>query len=61
VDVLTSSYVPYSGLTSYVEGKRTFFTTLTDMSGIDTTLFNGVTMSYSVNNGSWTLVSVIII
>jgi hypothetical protein len=44
-------------LTSYVEGKRTFFTTLTDLSGIDTTSANGVTMSYSINNGSWTSVS----
>jgi len=48
-DAPTSSHVPYSGLTSYVEGKRTFFTTLTDLSGIDTTSSNGVTMSYSVN------------
>jgi hypothetical protein len=56
-DAPTSSHVPYSGLTSYVEGERTFFTTLTDLSGIDTTSTNGVTMSYSVNNGSWTSVS----
>ena len=56
-DAPTSSHVPYSGLTSYVEGERTFFTTLTDLSGVDTTSTNGVTMSYSVNNGSWTSVS----
>ena len=56
-DAPTSSHVPYSGLTSYVEGERTFFTKLTDLSGIDTTSTNGVKMVYSVNNGTWTTVS----
>ena len=39
-DAPTSSHVAYSGLTSYVEGERTFFTKLTDLSGIDTTSTN---------------------
>ena len=56
-DAPTSSHVPYSGLTSYVEGERTFFTMLTDLSGIDTTSTNGVKMFYSINNGTWTSVS----
>jgi len=56
-DAPISSHVPYSGLTSYVEGERTFFTKLTDLSGIDTTSTNGVKMFYSINNGTWTSVS----
>ena len=56
-DAPTSSHVPYSGLTSYVEGERTFFTKLTDLSGIDTTSSNGVKMFYSINNGTWTSIS----
>jgi FlaG/FlaF family flagellin (archaellin) len=56
-DAPTSSHVAYSGLTSYVEGKRTFFTKLTDLSGIDTTSTNGVKLFYSINNGTWTSVS----
>ncbi|MEC7113093.1 MAG: hypothetical protein VXW72_06100 [Candidatus Thermoplasmatota archaeon] len=56
-DAPTSSHVAYSGLTSYVEGERTFFTKLTDLSGIDTTSTNGVKMFYSINNGTWTSVS----
>ena len=56
-DAPTSSHVAYSGLTSYVEGKRTFFTKLTDLSGIDTTSTNGVKLFYSINNGTWTSTS----
>ena len=56
-DAPTSSHVPYSGLTSYVEGERTFFTKLTDLSGIDTTSTNGVKLFYSINNATWTSVS----
>ena len=56
-DAPTSSHVAYSGLTSYVEGERTFFTKLTDLSGIDTTSTNGVKLFYSINNGTWTSVS----
>ena len=56
-DAPTSSHVPYSGLTSYVEGERTFFAKLTDLSGIDTTSTNGPKMFYSINNGTWTSVS----
>ena len=32
----TDGFIPYSGVTSYKEGERTFFTTLTDFSGIVT-------------------------
>ncbi|HII31187.1 MAG TPA: hypothetical protein HA320_03915, partial [Candidatus Poseidoniaceae archaeon] len=53
-----SSHVPYSDLTTYIEGKRTFFTTLTDLSGIDTTSTNGVKLVYRINNAStWTSVA----
>ena len=30
-------FVPYTGITSYKEGERTFFTNLKDNGGIDTT------------------------
>ena len=52
-DAPSSDYAPYSGITSYHEGKRTFFTTLSDMSGVDTTSANGPTLHYSLNNGTW--------
>jgi hypothetical protein len=57
-DAPVSGFVPYTGLTSYVEGVRTFFTTLTDMSGIDTTTANVPMLNYALNNGSYTSVSV---
>ncbi len=56
-DAPTMDYAPYSGITSYAEGARTFFMTLTDMSGIDTTSANGPTLNYAVDNGSWSSVS----
>ena len=56
-DAPLSGFVPYSGVTSYVEGARTFFTTLTDMSGIDTTTANAPTLNYALNNGSYTSVT----
>ena len=52
-DAPTSSHVAYTGLTSYVEGERTFFTKLTDMSGIDTTSTNGPKLFYSINNATY--------
>jgi hypothetical protein len=55
-DAPASGFVPYTGITSYVEGARTFFTTLTDMSGIDTTSANKPTLNYALNNGSFTSV-----
>ena len=36
-DAPTPDFVPYTGIDSYIEGERTFFITLNDMSGIDTT------------------------
>ena len=56
-DAPTSGFTPYSGITSYAEGARTFFTTLSDMSGVDTTSANGPTLYYSMNNGTWSSVS----
>ena len=53
----TSEFVPYTGITSYKEGERTFFTTFSDMSGIDTTAAGQPDLYYSVNNGSYTSVS----
>ena len=53
-DAPVSSFVPYTGITSFVEGARTFFTTLTDLSGIDTTTANAPTLNYALNNGSFT-------
>ena len=57
-DAPTADHVPYSDLTTYVEGKRTFFTTISDLSGIDTTSTNGVKLVYRINNAStWTSVA----
>ncbi|MAK77769.1 MAG: hypothetical protein CL992_00600, partial [Euryarchaeota archaeon] len=52
----TSDFVPYSGITSYKEGERTFFTTLKDGSGIGTTSTGAPHLHYSVNNGTYTAV-----
>ena len=52
-DAPTADFVPYTGISSYAEGARTFFITLTDLSGIDTTSGNGPTLHYAVNNGTW--------
>ena len=55
-DAPKDGFIPYTGITSYKTGARTFFTTLTDISGIDTTTTNGVHLHYSVNNGSYSAV-----
>ena len=52
----TDGFVPYSGITSYKEGERTFFTNLKDNSGIDTTSTGAPHMHYSINNGTYTAV-----
>ena len=49
-------YAAYSGITSYKEGARTFFITLKDNSGIDSTASNGPKLMYSINNGTYTSV-----
>ena len=49
-------FVPYTGITSYKEGERTFFTNLKDNSGIDTTSTGAPHLHYSINNGSYTAV-----
>ena len=51
-----NEFVPYSGITSYKEGERTFFTTLKDGSGIDTTTSGAPHLHYAINNGSYTAV-----
>ena len=56
-DAPSSAFVPYHDVTSYVEGARTFFTTLSDLSNIDTTANNKPTLNYALNNGSFTSVS----
>jgi len=56
-DAPTSEFIPYTGVSSYVEGARTFFTTLTDSAGIDTTSANMPTLNYAINNGAWTSVA----
>jgi len=47
-DAPTSGFIPYTGVTSYIEGSRTFFTSLTDLSGIDTTSANKPTLNYAL-------------
>ncbi|MDA8837883.1 hypothetical protein N9N26_01305, partial [Candidatus Poseidoniales archaeon] len=56
-DAPSSGFIPYTGVTSYVEGARTFFTTLFDNSGIDTTAANAPTLNYALNNGAFTSVT----
>ena len=51
-DAPTPDFVPYTGIDSYVEGERTFFITLQDNSGIDTTSSNGPKLVYSTDGGS---------
>ncbi len=51
-DPPTADYIPYTGLDSYIEGERTFFIKLTDMSGIDTTSSGAPKLYYSLDGGS---------
>ena len=51
----TSEFIPYE-VTSYKEGARTFFTTLKDGAGIDTTSSGKPHLYYSINGGSYTSV-----
>ena len=51
-DAPTSDYIPYTGLDSYIEGERTFFIKLSDMSGIDTTSSGAPKLHYSLDGGS---------
>ena len=55
-DAPSSGFTAYTDVTSYIEGSRTFFTTLTDLSGIDTTSANKPTLNYALNNGSYSSV-----
>ena len=53
-DAPTSDFVPYTGIDSYIEGERTLFIKLTDMSGINTTSSGAPVLYYSTNGGtSW--------
>ena len=57
-DAPTSDFVPYTGIDSYIEGERTLFIKLTDMSGIDTTSSGAPVLYYSTNGGtSWSTTS----
>ena len=57
-DAPTPDFVPYTGIDSYIEGERTFFITLSDMSGIDTTSSGAPVLYYSTNGGtSWSSTS----
>ena len=49
-------FVPYTGITSYKEGERTFFTNLKDNGGIDTTSSGAPHLHYAINNGTYTAV-----
>lgn len=51
-DAPTSDFVPYTGIDSYIEGERTLFIKLTDMSGIDTTSSGAPQLYYSTDGGS---------
>ena len=51
-DAPTSDFVPYTGIDSYIEGERTLFIKLTDMSGIDTTSSGAPVLYYSTNGGT---------
>jgi FlaG/FlaF family flagellin (archaellin) len=51
-DAPTSDFVPYTGIDSYIEGERTLFIKLTDMSGIDTTSSGAPSLYYSTDGGS---------
>ena len=55
-DAPLSGFIPYHDVTSYIEGSRTFFTTLTDLSNIDSTASNKPTLNYAFNNGTFTSV-----
>ncbi|MEC7279159.1 MAG: hypothetical protein VXV98_03860, partial [Candidatus Thermoplasmatota archaeon] len=56
-DAPTATFGEYDGITSYIEGERTFFLGLSDSSGIDTTSGNEPTLYYAINNGSYTSVA----
>ena len=56
-DAPSSGFTAYTDVTSYIEGSRTFFTTLVDLSGIDTTSANKPTLNYALNNGSFSSVT----
>jgi len=51
-DAPTAEFTAYTGLDSYIEGVRTMFIELTDLSGIDTTSSGAPTLHYSTDNGS---------
>jgi len=48
------TFVAYTGLTTHRAEQRTFWLSLRDTTGVDTTTNGGPSLSYSVDNGSWT-------
>lgn len=56
-DAPTPTFGEYDGITSYIEGERTFFIELFDNSGIDTTSGNAPSLHYAIDNGTYTTVA----
>jgi len=48
------TFVPYTDLITHRAEQRTFWLQLKDTGGVDTTSSGGPSLSYSVDNGSWT-------
>ncbi|HIO86098.1 MAG TPA: hypothetical protein EYN42_02170, partial [Candidatus Poseidoniales archaeon] len=48
------TFVPYTDLITHRAEQRTFWLQLKDVTGVDTTSSGGPSLSYSVDNGSWT-------
>ena len=53
-DAPEDTFVPYTGLTTHRSEQRTFWLSLKDVTGVDTTSSGGPSMNYRVDNGSWT-------
>jgi len=50
-------WVAYTGLTTHRDEQRTFWFSLRDQTGVDTTASGAPTLNYRVNNGSYTAVT----
>ena len=51
-DAPTSDFVPYTGIDSYIEGERTLFISLSDITGVDTTSTGAPELHYSTDGGT---------
>ncbi|MBO57396.1 MAG: hypothetical protein CMA77_00135, partial [Euryarchaeota archaeon] len=54
-------FVPYTDITTHREEARTFWLELKDTTGVDTTSSGRPTLSYRIDNGSWTKITATII